>query len=215
VSDYRGRTTFRSVSVQDFFQSIGSDDPTPGGGTASAMAGAMGASLVLMVAVLTEGKKKYRDVREEVGRVLQEGELLREELLDLADEDSEAFDGVMTALRLPRDTEREKKARSRALQEATRQAAEVPRQIMVRCHRVLALAVNMAEVGNSNAVSDALVAGELAAAGARGGAANVMINLSSLRDEEYSAEVTCQLEQMQSEAEGMLQQLREVVDERM
>ncbi len=209
------RTPFADMSVREFFEKVSSDSPTPGGGTASATAGAAGISLVMMVAALTEGKKKYRDAQEDVSMVLEEGDLLRSELMDLADEDSEAFDAVMAALRLPRTSEQEKRARTRSIQAATRQAAEVPRQVMVRCHRVLELAVLMARVGNANAVSDALVGGELAASGVRGAAANVQINLGSLSDEEYCEELIQQMEKVNYEVERQLEDLRNTAAGRM
>lgn len=207
--------SFGGATIEEFINRLSADDPTPGGGTVSAMAGAMAAGLVIMVAGLTEGKSAYQDVWEEAAACSEEAELLREELMDLADEDSHAFDQVMAALRMPRDSDREKKARARALQAATRQATEVPRQVVSRCLQVAVLALQMAERGNANAVSDALVAGELAAAGLRGALANVRINIGSLGDDEYRLAVLHETERALGRLDELLPSLREAADKRL
>ncbi len=206
---------FGSLTLDGFLGRLAAGDPTPGGGTASAVAGSMGAALVRMVAGLTLGNKKYSEVQKEVQAWAEEAALLQAELSDLADEDSEAFDQVMTALRMPKTSDREKKARTRALGAATRQATEVPRQVLRRCLRVLQLALELARVGNDNAVSDALVGGELAAAGVRGAAANVMINLSALKDEGYRSEAAGEVDRAEAEMMERLVDLRAAASERM
>jgi len=211
MNETKGR--FRDISLDSFVEKLTSDDPTPGGGSASALAGATAASLVGMVTGLTLGKKKYKDVQQDVQQCAEEANVLREELLDLSEEDSEAFEGVMAAIKMPKETDKEKKARSRALQEATRQATEVPRQIMIRCSSVLELAIKMAEIGNTNAVSDALVAGEIAIAGVRGGTYNVKINLDSLKDEDYCKEVQEEMAEIEDSISDKRERLGELADE--
>ena len=208
-------TGFGSLTLEDFLARLADGDPTPGGGTASAVAGSMGAALVVMVTGLTLGKKKYSDVQDEVQAWAEEAALLQKELRDLADEDSEAFNQVMTALRMPRDSDRHRKARIRALEAATRQATEVPRQVLRRCLRVLQLAVELARAGNDNAVSDALVGGELAASGVRGAVANVMINLSSLVDERYRSDAAGEVDRVEVQVSDLLDDLRAAAAERM
>ncbi len=207
--------SFREAAMEEFINGLSADDPTPGGGTVSAMAGAMAAGLVIMVAALTDGKNAYKEAWEEAAACSEEAELLREELLDLADEDTHAFDQVMAALRMPRGSEREKKARARALQGATRQATEVPRQVVSRCLQVTVLALQMAERGNANAVSDALVAGELAAAGLRGALANVRINLGSPGDDDYRCVVLDEMQRAVGRLDELLPALREAAEERL
>ncbi len=209
------QTGFGSLTLQGFLARLADGDPTPGGGTASAVAGSMGAALVVMVTGLTLGRKKYRDVHDEVQAWAEEAALLQEELRDLADEDSEAFNQVMTALRMPRDSDRHRKARTRALEAATRQATEVPRQVLRRCLRVLQLAVELVRVGNDNAVSDALVGGEVAASGVRGAIANVMINLGSLADDGYRSEAADEVDRIQDQVSDLLDDLRAAAAERM
>ncbi len=208
-------TGFGSLTLKDFLARLAHGDPTPGGGTASAVAGSMGAALVVMVTGLTLGKKKYSDVQDEVQAWAEEAALLQKELRDLADEDSEAFNQVMTALRMPRDSDRHRKARTRALEAATRQATEVPRQVLRRCLRVLRLAVELARAGNDNAVSDALVGGELAASGVRGAVANVMMNLSSLVDEGYRSDAAGEVDRVEAQVSDLLDDLRAAAAERM
>ncbi len=189
-------TKFVDLPLGEFLDSLASGDPTPGGGSASAAAGAAGAALVKMVANLTAGRKRYKEVSEQAGKIKEESSLLMAELKDLMDEDSRAFDGVMEAIRMPKETDKDKKARKRALQAATRQATEVPLQIMRRSHRVLQLAEQISEIGNPNALSDALVAGGLARTALRGGACNVRINLSSLEDEGFTKRVRAEMNEL-------------------
>lgn len=187
---------FVQLTGQEFLQRLASGEPTPGGGTASASAGAAGAALVVMVAGLTVGRKGYEDVSDEATDVSEEAGLLREELQDLMDEDSLAFEAVMEALRMPKGSDQDKKARRHALRAATRQATEVPLQVMRRSQRVVRLAARMAEIGNRNALSDALVAAELGRAAVRGAAYNVRINLSGLSDEDFSRRARQEMQDM-------------------
>jgi len=187
---------FVQLTGQEFLQRLASGEPTPGGGTASASAGAAGAALVAMVAGLTVGRKGYEDVSDEAADVSEEAGLLREELQDLMDEDSLAFEAVMEALRMPKGSDQDKKARRRSLQAATRQATEVPLQVMRRSQRVVRLAARMAEIGNRNALSDALVAAELGRAAVRGAAYNARINLSGLSDEDFSRRARQEMQDM-------------------
>ncbi len=174
---------FRDLTVQAFTDALASNDPTPGGGTASAVAGATGAALVAMVARTTAASKKFADRAERMEAIAREAESLRADFLALADEDAAAFDTVMAAFRLPRGTPAEQEARSRAVQEAYRTAADPPMKVADFSVRLLGLAERVAQDGTPSAVSDAGVAGLLAATALEGAALNVRINVAAIKDE--------------------------------
>lgn len=168
-----------------FLGELASDSPTPGGGSVAALSGALGAALASMVCNLTVGKKKYVDVEDELREVLGMTETLRLELTRLIDEDAEAFDRVMEAMKLPKDTDEEKAARRAAMERALVEAASVPLAVMGKCVDVISLARVVADKGNRNAVSDAGVAALVGRAGAHAARLNVLINLSGIRSDEH------------------------------
>jgi formiminotetrahydrofolate cyclodeaminase len=180
-------------SVQQFLDALAGNNATPGGGSAAAINGAMGAALVSMVCNLTIGKKKYADVDAEMRAILGRAEELRGTLTHLVTADAEAFDKVMDAFGLPRQTDEEKTARAGAIQDATKEAALVPLAVARACVEVIALGKPVAEKGNVNAASDAGVAVLLARAGLKGAALNVLINLGSLKDKTFAAEKEAEL----------------------
>jgi len=173
------------MTLNDFLSELASDSPTPGGGSVAALAGALAAALTSMVANLTIGKKKYADVQDDVQAVLKKTEGLRLELSELMQEDAAAFDKVMVAMKLPKETDEEKAKRADALQAALVDAAMVPLAVMEKCVEVIALAKVAAEKGNKNAVSDAGVAALMGRAGAHAAKLNVMINLGWINAEEH------------------------------
>jgi len=173
---------FEHRSVAEFCASLASADPTPGGGTASAAAGAMGASLVSMVLALTLDKEKFAAVAGELRPIAGEAASASSRLAELMNEDAASFDAMVAARRLPKETEDQKAARSAAMESAARHAAEVPMET-ARCATMLLSRVPMlAEKGNPNAASDAGVAALLLAAAAEGALLNVGINLGSIKD---------------------------------
>jgi formiminotetrahydrofolate cyclodeaminase len=174
------------ADVNDFLSILASDSPTPGGGSVAALAGALGASLGSMVCNLTVGKKKYADVEDDMKALLSKTEALRLELTELMDEDAEAFDKVMAAMKLPKDTDEEKTRRKDAMQSALVDAATIPFVVMEKCVEVAALAREAATKGNANAVSDAGVAALVARAGAHAAGLNVRINLGWITAPEHA-----------------------------
>jgi glutamate formiminotransferase/formiminotetrahydrofolate cyclodeaminase len=173
-------TQLSASTVSDLLERLSSSAPVPGGGSAAALAGALGASLVAMVCELTVGRAAYADaepIAREAGEAARE---LRDELMELAERDAAAYDAVVRARKLPRESEAEQAARSAAIDAASVIAAEVPLQVARVAVRVLDLAERIAPVGNRNAVSDAGVAALLAAAAIRGAVLNVRINLPYL-----------------------------------
>jgi glutamate formiminotransferase/formiminotetrahydrofolate cyclodeaminase len=169
-----------AVPVSTFFEQVAGGTPTPGGGSVAAFVGALASCLATMVANLTLGKKKFPEHDESMREVKREAGSLRARLVSLAGRDSEAFDGVLKARRLPQATADELAARDRALAAAELEATRVPLETAEACLGVLRLAETVAGRGNPNAVSDAGVAGLLAAAAGEGALLNVEINLKSL-----------------------------------
>ncbi len=173
------------TELNAFLGELASDSPTPGGGSVAALCGALGASLNSMVANLTIGKKKYADVEDDMKKALAGAETLRVELAQMIDEDAAAFDKVMVALKMPKESDEEKATRRTALQQALVDAATVPLAVMEMCAGVIQLAGPVAEKGNTNAVSDAGVAALVARAGLHSARLNVLINLGGIRAEEH------------------------------
>ena len=166
----------------EFLHNLAADSATPGGGSAAAYAGAMGAALVAMVARLTVGKKKYAGVEERMKEIAARADMLRSVFHKAVALDAEAFDAVMAAFKMPKKSEQEKTARKEAIERATHRAAEVPLQGCRHAVEVLSLAVEVAENGNQNALSDAGSAGVMANACLQAAALNVKINAGSVSD---------------------------------
>ena len=203
-------TRFRNMSLDAFGDALASHTATPGGGCASALSGALAAGLVAMVARTTIGEK-FADRSAEMGEIAAEGDQLKDDLLALVDEDAEAFDRVMEAFRLPRETPDEQEARSAAIQEAYSGATDPPTRVCVLSVRVLELAAAVAERGNPNAVSDAGVAALLAATALEGGALNVRINLGSLKDEPLRNTREAEVDDAQTRGRLLLDQVQAAV----
>jgi len=191
----------RRKPFDELLEAFSSSDPTPGGGSASALAGAVGASLLAMVA----GLPKTRHSADEDRPALDEARValvaLRDTLAGLVDADSEAYDRVVAAFRLPKATDEEKTARSAAVQAAFRGATETPLAVMRGCEQTIRHGSVVASRGNPSAASDVQVGLELAAAGLRGARLNVEINLGSLKDATLVAAVTAEVERLTGAAD--------------
>ncbi len=201
-------------SGSGFLDSISAGTPTPGGGSAAAYAAAMGAALVAMVCRLTLGKKKYIEVEAQVNEILNYAERLRRELTATVDEDSAAFEAILAAFKLPKDTEEEGAARATAIEQATLVAIRVPLKTADRALKVLALAERCAALGNLNAISDAATAGALAMAAMTGAGYNVRININSLADKHSADPFLAQLESLEAKASRLETDIRKSLVER-
>jgi glutamate formiminotransferase/formiminotetrahydrofolate cyclodeaminase len=197
----------------DLIDALADGSPTPGGGSAAAYAGAMGAALVAMVARLTLGKKKYAEISEQMLAVLDEAEYLKKKLTNAVQEDSTAFDKVMSAFRLPKGSEEEKATRAAAIGKATLHAAEVPLETARFSLRVMELALQAAQIGNPNAITDAGTGAALALAALTGAGYNIRINALDLNTDEAELLIN-QLEQLESKAIETNERLRETLQER-
>lgn len=199
---------------QSFLDELAAGKATPGGGSAAAYGAAMGAGLVAMVARLTVNKKAYKEVEERMWAVIERAEALRADLTKAVDEDALAFTGVMAAFRLPKATDEEKSARQAAIQAATMQAAKVPLAVAGMAVSVMELAVEAAEKGNLNAITDAASGFALANAALTGAAMNVRINIISLEDSGQVKSLTKQLEEIEKQAKQLESKVQAAVSAR-
>lgn len=173
------------MTVEEFMAEVASAAPAPGGGSVSALAGAQAAALLAMYCKLTIGRAKYAEVEEMMQETLAEAEDLRTMLQSAVAEDTEAFNKVMAAFKLPKETAEEKSARGQAVQSALQAAAIVPLNVCECCLRLLLLIEAVVGKGNESAASDIGVANLQAFAGLTGAAYNVLINLNSIKDGEF------------------------------
>jgi len=199
-------------TLEGFLDDVASASPAPGGGSVSALAGALGAALTAMVSRLTIGKKKYADVEEEMHRILEQAEALRARFTELIEKDAAAFAKVMEAFSLPRETPPQKALRAAAITEATKEASLVPLEVMKHCIDALALAQQVASQGNTNAASDAGVSALMLHAACSGAALNVRINLNALEDAEFVGWKTDEVESIQNTSTMMLEEIQAVLE---
>jgi len=202
---------FGLLTVREFTERLASSEPVPGGGSASAVAASLGASLVAMVAALSAGRPRYADHADLHAEAAVAADRLRQRLLALAEEDAAAYAGFSTAMKLPRDTAEEQAARRSAMAAAARTASEVPLACLEACHEVAVWAEALAGRSNRNASSDLEVASLLAWAAARGAGANVAVNLPSVGDEAWAGEVLARVDELVNDVERLGDRTREVV----
>jgi formiminotetrahydrofolate cyclodeaminase len=207
-------TNFAALSLGQFLDALASDAPTPGGGTAAAAGGAMGAALTQMVAALTLSKEKYAAAHDVVRPIAEAGELARAEFLDLAREDSQAYDEVVAARRAPKGTDEEKAARARRIAVANRRATEVPLRTARAAVRLLAALPELAEKGNPNAASDVGAAALLLDSCVEGALLNVGINLSGVEDAAFVSEMQKETAVLQEESQRLRSQVLAIVRKR-
>jgi formiminotetrahydrofolate cyclodeaminase len=205
-----------SLSLQKYFDELSSNSPTPGGGNVAALCGTLAACLGMMVCGLTIGKKKYQEVEAEIKEIKEQLETCRKKFIILGKRDNEAFEKVMDALKLPKETEEEKALRQMALETSTFNAAVVPAEVISLCKEILPYLETAALKGNRNSLSDAGVAVSLIAAAAEGAFLNVLINYSSLSDRanyrnflvKYESEYSQVIERSQQLIGEIIQKLR-------
>jgi formiminotetrahydrofolate cyclodeaminase len=186
--------SFSDITIRQFLDELASPSPSPSGGSAAAFSGALGAALIAMVCRLTIGKKNYEEASLELQAIIPRAEEKRRVLLELIDADAAAYEQVIAKYRLPRETEEQKAARTEAIQQALKDAADIPYQIAAACAAVLDMVLPVAAKGNKNAESDAGAAAMLAEAGLRAAALNVEINLGLIKDAQYVTEMRNRLE---------------------
>ena len=176
----------KEYTVEKLSELTASKNAAPGGGSVSAMAGAFAASLVCMVAKLTQSKKGYEDVSIKMMEMDERAESLRLLLLDQITHDASSFDVFMAALKLPKDSEEERAARTQAMQDALKQACEIPLETAKWSLEVMRMTLECVRFGNANAASDGFVGALMARAAVLGALSNVRINLASIKDEKFT-----------------------------
>jgi glutamate formiminotransferase / formiminotetrahydrofolate cyclodeaminase len=199
-------------TVTDFVDECSMDSPAPGGGSVAALSGALGAALANMVANLTVGKKGYEAVFEEMKQVAAEAQSLKDKFMAAIDRDTDAFNKVMDAFKMPKSTPEQKDARTAAIQEGTKQATLVPLEVLRMVPKGLAFALAVAERGNKNSASDAGVAGLSLRTAAEGAWLNVRINLAGITDEGFKTEVRNEGLAVLAKARAAADQVDSVVD---
>jgi methenyltetrahydrofolate cyclohydrolase len=203
--------SFRELTLGDFAGRLASPDPVPGGGSASAAAAALGASLVAMVATLTQGRPKYVAHAPLCATVEPAAKALASELLDLADEDARAYAACAFALKLPREAFADKEFRDNQIRATAQVAAEVPLRCVERCIDALRLAELLAGRSNLNASSDLRVASLLLEAAADGAAANVLVNLPLIGENDWTRATAAEVAELMREAAALAQAIRGIV----
>jgi len=187
VIEYRFRKPGKLVSMKmnEFIEELASDSPAPGGGSVAALCGALSSALSAMVGNLTYGKRKYKNVREQMIRVSESGQGLNRFFIDAIDRDTDAFNKIMDAFSLPKKTEEDRKIRDKAVLEATIEATMIPFSVLEKSKDAAELSLEVASSGNTNSLSDSGVAGLTALAAATGAYYNVRINLEGIEDQAF------------------------------
>jgi len=214
VHDEPAAATFRELTIEWFVERLASSDPVPGGGSASAVVGAIAASLVAMVSALSVDRPKYAAHTALLSAVDAQSRALADTLLTLADEDADAYAAFGRAARLPRSTDAEIRDRSVAMADAAREASEVPLGCLEACREVASLAESLVGRSNVNASSDLGVAALLADAAARGAAANVLVNLPSVGDEAWAEQTRARVGELVEQTARLATETRDAAASR-
>jgi glutamate formiminotransferase/formiminotetrahydrofolate cyclodeaminase len=203
------------MNLREFCNETLSDSPAPGGGSVAALMGALGASLGGMVANLSAAKRGWDDKIEYFSDWAVKAQRLKDELLSLVDEDSAAFNKVMDAFGLPRESSEEKKTRSAAIESATQYAAEIPLKVMETSSKSYQLLSEMVEKGNPNSISDVGVGLLATHACVEGAALNVRINLGQLKDEKFKSALMEKVRQIKADSETQFKKIQQVVESKL
>jgi len=201
-----------SKTIKGFLSETASSSPAPGGGSVAALSGALGTALSSMVCNLTIGKEKYKDVEDEIKEVLAKSEKLRKRLTELIDEDTEAFNDVMKAFKMSKDTEEQIEKRKQAIQKGYKTAAVVPFETAKTCEKILDVAMIVAKKGNTNSITDAAVSALMAKAGVESAILNVKINLGSIKDSAFVGKMLSELENLQHNTTTKATEIMKIVE---
>lgn len=193
----------KELSVKDFIYETASDSPAPGGGSVAALSAASAAALIEMVANLTLGKKGYEEVTAEMENVKKVAGEYKEKFINYIDEDSDSFNKIMAAFKLPKDTDEQKAERTKVVQEAFKGAATVPLNVGKDAFALLELAKTVVLKGNQNAVTDGAVAAMQARTAVHGAFYNVKINLGSIKDEAFVQNTNSQMKEIEDKVDSI------------
>ncbi len=202
------------MSLTDFADLTASESPAPGGGSISAYVGSLGISLATMVANLSSHKKGWDDRWEEFSNWAEKGEQYKNELVKLVDADTKAFNQIMAAFGLPKSTDEEKAVRSKAIQDATKFAIEIPFKVMQVSYDSMEVIKSMAEIGNPNSVSDAGVGALCARTAVMGAFMNVRINAGGYDNKEFVNEIVSKGREIENKTIALESEILKVVNEK-
>ena len=215
IQSAESKKSLVKMNVREFCNETLSDSPAPGGGSVAALMGALGASLGGMVANLSAGKRGWDEKLEYFSNWAVKAQRLKDELLSLVDEDTAAFNKVMDAFALPKESAEEKTARSAAIEAATKHAAEVPLKVMETASKSYALLAEMAEKGNPASISDVGVGALATRACITGAALNVRINLGQLKDEKFKTALSDKVQKISADSEAQFNMVYEIVERKL
>jgi len=204
--------SLNDMDVNSFVDELSTDSPAPGGGSVAALCGALSGALSSMVAALTHGKRKYQDVFEEMEEIGVKAQRLKEEFLAAADRDTDAFNKLMDAFRMPKKKKEDKEKRDAAIEEATKNATMVPLSVLRNTREAAELARRVFEKGNKNSASDAGVAALNARAAAEGAYFNIKINLAGISDRKFVSEISAEAENIRDEVVSHTSETARITD---
>jgi glutamate formiminotransferase/formiminotetrahydrofolate cyclodeaminase len=202
------------MKLTDFAYETASESPAPGGGSIAAYVGSLGAALATMVANLSSHKKGWDDRWEEFSNWAEKGEHYKNELIKLVDADTRAFNGIMSAFGLPKSSDEEKAARTKAIQDATKFAIEIPFKVMQSAYASMEVIKAMAEIGNPNSVSDAGVGALCARSAVMGAFMNVRINAAGYDDKDFVANIVASGKDIENKTIALEAEILKVVNEK-
>ncbi len=200
----------KNMTINEFAKIVASESPVPGGGSIAALCGALSAALSEMVANLTVGKKKYAECKEEMTEIINEASLLREKLLNFIEEDSLAYNKVVEAYKLPKESEEEKSFRLLKIEEGLKIAASVPLKVAETSFEILPLTEALVKRGNKSSVTDALVGAMMARTGVLSAVLNIRINLDSIKDDEFVKELKAKADFLENETNAYEKKILEL-----
>jgi len=214
IIEYRFRKKGKLVSMDlcKFMDELASDSPAPGGGSISALNGALSAGLSSMVGNLTYNKKAYNEVREEMIKVSEKAQKLKDFFLEAIDKDTEAFNVIMEAFSLPKRSDGENEIRNKKIQEGTKNATLIPFSVLEKSEEIAKLALDVAKKGNKNSLSDSGVAGLAASAASEGALYNVMINLQSIDDNEFKSKLTKEAMEINKKVQQIVDKIKKILN---
>jgi glutamate formiminotransferase/formiminotetrahydrofolate cyclodeaminase len=215
IQSTESKKSLVKMDVREFCNETLSDSPAPGGGSVAALMGALGASLGGMVANLSAGKRGWDDQLEYFSDWAVKAQQLKDELLFLVDEDTNAFNKVMDAFGLPKGSDDEKKARAEAIESATKYAAEIPLKVMETALKSYDLLSEMADKGNPASISDVGVGVLATRACIEGAAMNVRINLANLKDEKFKMATAGKVQDIRAESEAKFKKIGDIVEKKL
>lgn len=207
-----------NMSLNDFNNLLASNAPAPGGGSTAALSGVLASSLTMMVVNLSRGKKSYEaldvEIKNKISADYESVRLLNQQLIELVDEDSMAFNQVMEAFKLPRQTEHDRIQREQSIETAGQYALKIPLTVAAKCLSVLTHQVDIARYGNKNAVSDIGVGALMASAGLEGAALNVRINIPGIKNQSVVTDAIQKIEEYLPEGEKLKTRIISIVNSR-